>query len=403
MQIPDFPENEQSRILQLEQLQLLESASDPNFDIITRLASVICDVPVALISLVSEDKQWFKSKIGWDLCESDREISFCAHAILKPKTITIVPDSRLDDRFKDNPLISADFPVIFYAGVPLLTPTGEALGTLCVIDKKPKKLSEVQINSLKDLATQVENLFELRRNNISLVKIEKLLHAKNEQLKTFAGTVSHDMKMPLANMIITTDILKAKYGNHFDIQGNAYLAYLKQSSFSLSDYIDNLLAYYESEDLTIQNVEEFNLNDLLEDLIDLLNINEDYIINLPENSLDLKTNKAAVNQILINLITNSLKYNDKETGVIDFRCVEDHAYYYVQVRDNGRGIPKEKQQAIFDLFTVASETDNKGKKGNGIGLSTVKNLVNSLGGIITVDSDGKNGTTFDFTIKKVLS
>ena len=211
MQVPDFPENEQSRILQLEQLQLLESASDPNFDIITRLASVICDVPVALISLVSEDKQWFKSKIGWDLCESDREISFCAHAILKPKNVTLVPDSRLDDRFKDNPLISADFPVIFYAGVPLLTPTGEALGTLCVIDKKPKKLSEVQINSLKDLATQVENLFELRRNNISLVKIEKLLHAKNDQLKTFAGTVSHDMKMPLANMIITTDILKAKY------------------------------------------------------------------------------------------------------------------------------------------------------------------------------------------------
>ncbi|WP_028375796.1 GAF domain-containing sensor histidine kinase [Leeuwenhoekiella sp. MAR_2009_132] len=403
MQVPDFPKNEQSRILQLEQLQLLESASDPNFDIITRLASVICDVPVALISLVSEDKQWFKSKIGWDLCESDREISFCAHAILKPKTITIVPDSRLDDRFKDNPLISADFPVIFYAGVPLLTPTGEALGTLCVIDKKPKKLSDVQINSLKDLATQVENLFELRRNNISLVKIEKLLHAKNDQLKTFAGTVSHDMKMPLANMIITTDILKAKYGNHFDIQGNEYLAYLKQSSFSLSDYIDNLLAYYESEDLTIQNVEEFNLNDLLEDLIDLLNINEDYIINLPENSLDLKTNKAAVNQILINLITNSLKYNDKETGVIDFRCIEDQAYYYVQIRDNGRGIPKEKQQTIFDLFTVASETDNKGKKGNGIGLSTVKNLVNSLGGIITVDSDGENGTTFDFTIKKVLS
>ncbi|MDP5044556.1 MAG: ATP-binding protein, partial [Leeuwenhoekiella sp.] len=141
----------------------------------------------------------------------------------------------------------------------------------------------------------------------------------------------------------------------------------------------------------------------LEDLIDLLNINEDYIINLPENSLDLKTNKAAVNQILINLITNSLKYNDKETGVIDFRCIEDQAYYYIQVRDNGRGIPKEKQQAIFELFTVASETDNKGKKGNGIGLSTVKNLVNSLGGIITVDSDGENGTTFDFTIKKVLS
>ena len=401
MQIPALPENEQSRLLQLKQLQILDTESDTNFDIITRLAASICEVPVSLISLVSESRQWFKSKIGWDICESDREVSFCAHAILYPKKITLVPDSRLDERFKNNPLVSADFPVIFYAGVPLLTSTGEALGTLCVIDKEPKTLTESQINSLKDLATQVENLFELRRNNIQLRKIEKLLNAKNEQLKTFAGTVSHDMKMPLANMILTTDILKAKYSKQFDKQGNEYLSYLKQSSFSLSDYINNLLSYYESEDLTIQNLETFDLNDLIEDLIDLLNINEDFIINLPEKSLELQTNKAAVHQILLNLITNSLKYNDKETGIINFNCIEDQAYYYIQISDNGKGIPEDKQESVFELFSTASETDNKGKKGNGIGLSTVLNLVNSLGGIISVESEEGNGATFDFTIKKV--
>ncbi|MFI8378025.1 ATP-binding protein [Leeuwenhoekiella sp. NPDC079379] len=403
MPIPSYPKNESQRLVELEQLQLLDNASDPNFDTITRLAASICNVPVALISLVSENKQWFKSKIGWDICETDREVSFCAHAILHPENITHVPDSRLDERFKDNPLISAEFPVIFYAGVPLLTPTGEALGTLCVIDKVPRELNQIQLNSLKDLATQVENLFELRRNNIRLVEIEKLLNAKNEQLKTFAGVISHDMKMPLANMIITTDILKAKYASQFDDQGNEYLAYLKQSSFSLSDYIDNLLSYYESEDLTIQNLEFFELNHLIEDLIDLLNISDDYIINLPEKNLELQTNRSAVSQILINLITNSLKYNDKETGLIEFKCTEDHAFYYIQVRDNGKGISKDKQDSIFELFSTASQTDNKGRKGNGIGLSTVRNLVKSLGGIITVNSDGISGTTFDFTIKKVLS
>lgn len=402
MQIPALPEFETERLIALETLQLSYDA-DSNYDIITRLASNICEVPVALISLIDANKQRFKSKVGTDLCETDREISFCAHAILTPREVTIIPDSRKDARFENNPLLKHETPVIFYAGVPLLTRSGQPLGTLCVIDSKPRTLTDAQISSLKDLASQVENLFELRRNNLKLLEIEQLLQKKNEQLRKFAGTVSHDMKMPLANMIVTTDILRAKYAPLFDTQGNNYLSYLKQSSFSLSDYIDNLLSYYESEELSIEKAEAFELQDLLEELIDLLNINEDYIINLPENPFELVTNKSAVNQILLNLITNSLKYNDKETGIINIKCTQDHAYYYIQVSDNGKGIPKDKQEIIFDLFSTATEADNKGKKGNGIGLSTVRNLVQSLGGIISVCSEEGKGATFDFTIKKVSS
>ncbi|MAW94926.1 MULTISPECIES: GAF domain-containing sensor histidine kinase [unclassified Leeuwenhoekiella] len=402
MQVPALPIFEPERLIELEELQL-SYEPDVNYDVITRLASAICETPVALITILDAKKQHFKSKIGTDLCDTDRDISFCAHAILKPREITIVNDARKDPRFKDNPLTTQENPVIFYAGVPLLTKKGQPLGTLCVIDSKPKTLTDSQINSLRDLASQVENLFELRRNNLKLLEIEQLLQKKNEQLRKFAGTVSHDMKMPLANMIITTDILRAKYAPHFDAQGNNYLSYLKQSSFSLSDYIDNLLSYYESEEQSVEQAEAFDLQDLLEDLIDLLNINEDYIINLPENPMELVTNKSAVNQILLNLITNSLKYNDKETGIITIQCTQDQAYYYVQVSDNGKGIPKDKQEIIFDLFSTATEADNKGKKGNGIGLSTVRNLVQSLGGIISVSSEEGNGATFDFTIKKVLS
>ncbi len=402
MQIPALPEFETERLVALETLELSYDA-DSNYDIITRLASTICEVPVALISLIDADKQRFKSKVGTDLCETDREISFCAHAILTPREITIIPDSRKDIRFKDNPLLKHETPVIFYAGVPLLTRTGQPLGTLCVIDSKPRTLTESQIALLKDLASQVENLFELRRKNLKLLAIEQLLQKKNEQLRKFAGTVSHDMKMPLANMIVTTDILRAKYAPQLDVQGNNYLSYLKQSSFSLSDYIDNLLSYYESEGQSPEQSETFELQDLLEELIDLLNINEDYIINMPESPMELTTNKSAVNQILLNLITNSLKYNDKETGIITIKSTQDHAYYYVQVSDNGKGIAKDKQESIFELFSIATDTDNKGKKGNGIGLSTVRNLVQSLGGIISVSSEEGKGATFDFTIKKVTS
>lgn len=402
MQIPALPEFETERLIALETLQLTFEA-DSNYDIITRLASNICEVPVALISLIDANKQRFKSKVGTDLCETDRDISFCAHAILKPKEVTIIPDSRKDVRFKNNPLLKHETPVIFYAGVPLLTRTGQPIGTLCVIDSKPRTLTDAQIASLKDLASQVENLFELRRNNLKLLEIEQLLQKKNEQLRRFAGTVSHDMKMPLANMIVTTDILRAKYAPQLDAQGNDYLSYLKQSSFSLSDYIDNLLSYYESEEQSAEKAEAFDLQDLLEELIDLLNISEDYIINMPESPMELVTNKPAVNQILLNLLTNSLKYNDKETGIITIKSTQDHAYYYIQVADNGKGIAADKQEGIFDLFSTATEADNKGKKGNGIGLSTVRNLVHSLGGIISVSSEEGQGATFDFTIKKVPS
>ena len=230
----------------------------------------------------------------------------CAHAILQPREITIIPDSRLDERFKGNPLLTSDYPVIFYAGVPLLSKTGNPIGTLCIIDHKPRNLSEAQISALKDLALQVENLFELRRSNLQLQEVEQLLTKKNEQLKKFAGTVSHDMKMPLANMIVTTDILRAKYAPKLDEQGIDYLSYLKQSSFSLSDYIDNLLSYYESEELQVKNLEKFDLHHLLEEIIDLLKISEDYIINLPESGNELNSSKSAVQQILLNLNQNTL-------------------------------------------------------------------------------------------------
>ena len=401
MQKPALPANEQIRLSELRQLALLHTEPDPNYDTITRLAAAICEVPIALVSLIDADKQWFKAKIGWDLCDTARDISFCAHAILQPREITIIPDSRLDERFKGNPLLTSDYPVIFYAGVPLLSKTGNPIGTLCIIDHKPRNLSEAQISALKDLALQVENLFELRRSNLQLQEVEQLLTKKNEQLKKFAGTVSHDMKMPLANMIVTTDILRAKYAPKLDAQGIDYLSYLKQSSFSLSDYIDNLLSYYESEELQVKNLEKFDLHHLLEEIIDLLKISEDYIINLPESGNELNSSKSAVQQILLNLITNSLKYNDKDTGIITINCVEDHAYYYIQISDNGKGIAADKLDSIFDLFSIASETDNKGKKGNGIGLSTVRNLVHSLGGIISVSSTEGEGATFDFTIQKV--
>tara|TARA_R100000935_G_scaffold37237_1_gene58303 strand:- start:374 stop:1582 length:1209 start_codon:yes stop_codon:yes gene_type:complete len=393
------PKNETSRLASLDELQILNSNAEPSYDNIAQLASFICDVPVSLITLMAEDKQWFKAKIGTELCENDRNISFCSHAILTPDDLMEVKDTLLDPRFKDNPMVSSNTNIRFYAGMSIKSNNGEAIGTLCVLDTTPHSLNDKQKNALKSLAEQVERLFELRRQNLELEKVKKDLNIKNNLLKEFAGTVSHDMKMPLANIIITSDLLKVKYGKLLDETGLNYLTYLKQSSFRLSNYITDILNHYESDTLLTSHIEEFDSQDILEQIIDLLNIKFDCEINLPENNLKVNCNRAAFQQIFFNLIGNSLKYNNRNKIIIDISAEEKNGFYYFSVSDNGIGIPKNKQEAIFELFTILEESDRSGNRGNGIGLSTVQKLVNKLGGEISVHSEVNQGTTFHFSIK----
>lgn len=399
----ELPPSEIKRLAALEELQLLHTDPEEDYDDITKLASYICQVPVSLITLIGEDQQWFKSKVGTDKNSAPRAISHCSHAILNPKELMEIKDTRQDLRFKDNPYTLAEPKILYYAGMPLKSFNGNALGTLCVLDTKPNSLTEDQKSALKSLAKQVENLFELRRHNLKLDKVNKILIEKNVQLKDFAGTVSHDMKMPLANMILTADMLKAKYAGKFDEDGIKYLDYLKKSSFKLSSYITGILQHYESDSLTESIIEEeFDIHDLLEEIIDLLNINYNCVINLPEENLMMNCNRIALEQIIINLVSNSLKYNKNEEIVIDIECQKGSEFYHFTVKDNGIGIPKDKQEDIFELFTIIEETDRSGNRGNGIGLSTVKKLVNSLGGEISVDSEVNKGTSFHFSINHTI-
>lgn len=394
---PNFPENETERLKAVKAYQLLDTLPERDFDTITTLTASICDVPISLVTLLDSDRNFLKSHYGVPLTESPRSTSFCGHAILDNSEIFIVEDARKDARFKDNPIVTLQG-AVFYAGIPLITPDGFPIGTLCIFDLKPRTLSEKQKKALTALAYQVMNLFEERKKNLQLHQLQDELRRKNEELKNFAGTISHDMKMPLANMIVTVDILKAKYASQLDEQGKKYLAYIKQSSFTLSDYITGLLAHYESDNIATKAKEDFDLHSLLEEIVDLLNIDMDCEINFPEENIDISSNRAALEQILLNLIGNSLKYNDKEKIVIDIDCFEENGKYYFTLSDNGIGIPQDKQKEIFNLFTTVGNLDRHGNKGHGIGLSTVQKLVTKLGGEISVNSQPNKGATFSFSI-----
>lgn len=159
---PPIPDNEAERLKALKRYCVLDTQDEPAYDDITRLAAYICQTPIALISLVDRDRQWFKSGTGTDLKQTERGVSFCAHALLQPDTVMIVGNTLHDPRFKNNPLVVGEHRVRFYAGAPLVSRNGYALGALCVMDQKPRKLSEEQIDALRRLSRQVTELFELR-------------------------------------------------------------------------------------------------------------------------------------------------------------------------------------------------------------------------------------------------
>ena len=163
MPAADLPPDEEQRLKALRELELLDSAPEEEFDELVRRAAEATGAPIAVMTLVDEARQWFKARVNLELESTDRDLAFCAHAILTPDDLTIVPDTREDERFNDNLLVTEDPNIRFYAGAPIFTPDGYPIGTLCVIDAAPRGMSDEQADALRDLAREVSKQIERRR------------------------------------------------------------------------------------------------------------------------------------------------------------------------------------------------------------------------------------------------
>ncbi|NEN22105.1 hypothetical protein G3O08_01125 [Cryomorpha ignava] len=245
---PSIPSNENSRLRELLSLEILNTNPEDEYDKITELASHICGVPISLISLIGKDRQFFKSTYGINAKETPRDLAFCAHTINYPTEIFEVPNASIDYRFHDHPMVTGKPNFIFYAGIPLVSLQGHALGSLCVIDHKPNKLDEFQKKALKTLSFQVSKSLELRKNKLELEIRKEKLKERKFTLTELAHLISHDLKSPINNIIGLSEVLYDSDPPSPELS-RKLSKLISLSAYKLKDLIDAVLTYAASENL----------------------------------------------------------------------------------------------------------------------------------------------------------
>ena len=390
---------EKQRLKKLYDYDVLDTEAEQVFDDLTRLASEICGTPISLISLVDPDRQWFKSKVGLDADETDREIAFCSHAILEDK-IFEVSDASKDERFHDNPLVTDNPDIRFYAGMPLNTPDGLPIGTLCVIDTKPKTLNKHQRRALEILSREVIGQLELR---LKTKRLEKAVQFKTE----FLSNMSHEIRTPLNAIIGFCDVLLADADKY--LTGPTAKQYLNNIDFSgkhllsmINDVLD--LGKIEAGKMEL-NPKLVDLKDTMENLVDMLRVKAQQSgIELTfeyDNPYDprLFLDAGKFSQVVINIVNNAIKFSHLKSEVKVQLQVKEQIFT-VKVIDQGIGISKEDLPHVFDKYYQVGRKD---ALGTGLGLSITMGLVELMGGDLFMDSEEGKGTTVEVQLPRTIS
>ena len=393
---PERPVNELARQAAVERHEILDTLPERAYDDLTALMASLCDVPIALIGLIDRERHWLKSRHGVPMSESPRAISFCAHAINAGEELFIVEDAREDARFADNPIV-LEHGVLSYAGAPLIDEHGFALGTLCVFDVRPRSWTDEQRAALTNMARNVIYLMERHLRERRLERATADLSRRNEDLQHFAGVVSHDILGPV-NTITTFLELLGDDAN--DERLRTDLQMLHRSSSSLHEYVDGLSRHYLAESLTEHSAATFEVASVF-DTLDALLVRDPELTTIvfDETGALVHTFRAALQQVLLNLASNAIKYGNEGRTRIEIGFVETDEHYRFTVADNGPGIEEDRQDRIFELFETG-EPGRDGRCGTGIGLATVKRLLERLGGDLSLDSAPGKGSRFTVALPK---
>lgn len=396
--IPPQLLDEKERLASLRRYDILDTAAEQRFDDLTQLASHICGTPVALVSLIDEDRQWFKSKVGTDMEETPRDWAFCAHAITQPEQIFEVPDAHKDPRFMHNPLVTGDTKIRFYAGAPLVTDEGYALGTLCVIDTQPRELTEAQREALAALRRQVLAQIELSRNLTELTQVNLELEQLNQTKNDFLHMAAHDLKNPLSAVMGNAEELLELGADASPEDVTDLAEHIHQASRHMYELVTNLLDVNAIEsgrhDLKTEPLSLTPLFERLRRIYDKRARAKKIHLQVEQNLVGtVLAAESALFQVLDNLVSNALKYSPADTRVL-LRAERQGDKAHLIVQDQGPGFNASDKQQLFQKFTRLSARPTGGEHSSGLGLFIVKRLLDAMGASIRCESEEGRGTTF---------
>ncbi len=383
-----IPPNEEVRLAKLRSYDVLDTLDEEEYDDIVRLVAQICETPMANISFVDRDRQWFKSVVGLKDRQTPREIAFCGHTILGDQ-LFVVPDAQADERFFDNPLVTGKPGIRFYAGMPLVTPDGYRLGALCAIDSVPRSLTPDQRRALEILSHHVVNLLELRAQSRAL---EELSDLKTRMMAIMA----HDLRSPMAAVASAITLLNDE---QFSVDDRVtVMRELGQLLDSTQYLIDNVVTWASGE------MKGANPTSL--DMVDLRELTEE-IVDSVTNSCVVKGNRltAHVNGagpvetdrnvllfILRNLLVNANKFTS--AGEIELGAEHGDDGLTLSVRDTGIGMSPAQLEGLFDWRARSKRNGTSGEKGSGLALLLCQDMAARIGATLSAESTEGVGTVF---------
>ena len=394
------PVDEPARLAALHDAGVLDTAPEEDFDDIALLASEICGTPMGLVSLVDTDRQWFKAKVGLEVEETHRDLSFCAHAITGHELFE-VPDARSDLRFTDNPLVSGGGNVRFYAGAPVVLDGSHAVGTVCVIDSQPRELTPAQRRALRSLARHAAVQLELRRYARHAGDIADRLRQLDRMKDSFLANVSHELRTPLSSIRGYLEMLLA---DDFDAETTRrFLSVMQRNSDRLMRLIDDLLTVSRrGDDGHDLDLGEVDLAELAHQVTSSCRPLADHrgvrLSDRTESPMPARGDARRLGQALNHLVVNAIKFT-APGGEISIDTTEGGEPELL-IADNGVGIAAQELPHVFDRFFRSAAADTMAAPGPGLGLAIVRSIIDAHHGSIHLESEPGAGTTVRLTLPK---
>jgi signal transduction histidine kinase len=391
----DFKINKEQRRLEvLHQYDILDTPPDGAFDDIVKLAARLLDVPVAIISLVDKDRIWFKSKIGVELQQIEKEEGLCASAIFSDD-IYLVEEATKDPRTLANKLVAGSFGLEFYAAAPLTTTDGYNLGTLCVMDKKPRKMTPDQQEVLKSLAKVVMNQMELR--------LHARMSVKNHSELIYLLT--HNLKGFINNIPALIEALRESRDDPGDFEW--ILKMLEQSALKSAKEINEFLDRAPHNNGGSSYVfKKVDFTEIIKQVVKVNQIaaidkNQQLKIDLDNDPLIINADKNKLMDAVDNLINNAIKYSPYNSA-INISTYSKENKLILEVRDEGQGLSATDKEGLFKPFSRLSTQPTGGETSSGIGLWIVKEIIGTHYGKVWAVSEGPNqGSTFFIELELV--